>query len=204
MRLDRRTTSSTYSIECFRIQREAIEAAGHYIPLIVENVRGAQKWVGRARWNYGSFYLWGDVPALMPMTSTRKMGWDNTVTGRLRREDDALKVGNASARTFAERRAFAQANPELDPNNFWHGSLEGRKVSMNFHEHEKTGKPGRSFQSAAENGKGDRWFQDGAATHGSKSPKRKMASAMIAKIPYPLAEHIAKCFKPIPVDSTSR
>ena len=53
---------------CFRIQREACEAAGKHIPLIVENVvRGAQPWVGRARWNYGSFYLWGDVPALMPM-----------------------------------------------------------------------------------------------------------------------------------------
>jgi len=53
---------------CFRIQREAIEAAGHHIPMVVENVRGAQKWVGRSRWNYGSFHLWGDVPALMPMT----------------------------------------------------------------------------------------------------------------------------------------
>jgi len=29
---------------CFRIQREASEAAGHRIPLIVENVRGAQPW----------------------------------------------------------------------------------------------------------------------------------------------------------------
>jgi C-5 cytosine-specific DNA methylase len=53
---------------CFRIQREASAAAGHHVPLIVENVRGAQKWVGRARWNYGSYYLWGDVPALMPVT----------------------------------------------------------------------------------------------------------------------------------------
>ena len=34
---------------CFRIQREAIEAAGHFIPLVVENVRGANKWVGRSR-----------------------------------------------------------------------------------------------------------------------------------------------------------
>lgn len=51
---------------CFRIQREACEAATRHIPLIVENVRGAQPWVGRARWNFGSFYLWGDVPALMP------------------------------------------------------------------------------------------------------------------------------------------
>ena len=52
---------------CFRIQREASEAAGRHIPLVVENVRGAQKWVGRSRWNFGSFHLWGDVPALMPM-----------------------------------------------------------------------------------------------------------------------------------------
>ena len=51
---------------CFRIQREASEAAGRHIPMVVENVRGAQKWVGRSRWNYGSFHLWGDVPALMP------------------------------------------------------------------------------------------------------------------------------------------
>jgi hypothetical protein len=57
---------------CFRIQREACEAAGHHIPLVVENVRGAQKWVGRARWNFGSFYLWGDVPALMPIIGLRK------------------------------------------------------------------------------------------------------------------------------------
>jgi hypothetical protein len=52
----------------FRIQREASEAAGHYIPMVVENVRGAQRWVGQAQWHYGSYYLWGDVPALMPMT----------------------------------------------------------------------------------------------------------------------------------------
>jgi hypothetical protein len=51
----------------FRIQREASEAAGRHIPMIVENVRGAQEWVGPARWNYGSYYLWGGgVPAVMP------------------------------------------------------------------------------------------------------------------------------------------
>ncbi len=52
---------------CFRIQREASEAAGRHVPMVVENVRGAQKWVGRARWMFGSFALWGDVPALMPI-----------------------------------------------------------------------------------------------------------------------------------------
>ena len=57
---------------CFRIQREACEAAGHHIPMIVENVRGAQEWVGRSRWSFGSFHLWGDVPALMPMAKAIK------------------------------------------------------------------------------------------------------------------------------------
>jgi hypothetical protein len=57
---------------CFRIQREACEAAGRHIPLVVENVRGAQKWVGRARWHGGPYYLWGDVPALMNEVVERK------------------------------------------------------------------------------------------------------------------------------------
>jgi hypothetical protein len=56
---------------CFRIQREACNAASRLIPMVVENVCGAQKWVGRARWHYGSFYLWGDVPALMPIVRGR-------------------------------------------------------------------------------------------------------------------------------------
>jgi len=46
---------------CFRIAEEA------GVPIVVENVKGAQPWVGRAKWHYGSFYLWGDVPALMPL-----------------------------------------------------------------------------------------------------------------------------------------
>lgn len=57
---------------CFRIQREACEASGRYIPLVVENVRGAQEWVGRSRFHFGSFHLWGDVPALMPMQKSIK------------------------------------------------------------------------------------------------------------------------------------
>ncbi len=57
---------------CFRIQAQASLAAGRRIPLVVENVRGAQPWVGRARWNFGSFYLWGDVPALMPFTGLQQ------------------------------------------------------------------------------------------------------------------------------------
>jgi hypothetical protein len=118
---------------CFRIQREASEAAGRHVPMIVENVRGAQPWVGRARWNYGSFYLWGDVPALMPITfkgvKNPGLNWS------------------------------AHADPD--------------------------------YRSS---GKGA-CFRDTAIKH-SKSKGRKMASAMIAKIPLPLSRYIAATFRP--------
>ncbi len=58
---------------CFRIQYEASVAAGHHVPMVVENVKGAQPWVGRAQWHCGSFYLWGDVPALMPSAKALKV-----------------------------------------------------------------------------------------------------------------------------------
>ena len=63
---------------CLRIRAEASLAARRAIPLVIENVKGAQPWVGRARWSFGSFYLWGDVPALMPVTEGegRKSGND--------------------------------------------------------------------------------------------------------------------------------
>ena len=87
---------------CFRIQREAIEAAGHHIPLVVENVRGAQPYVGRSRWNFGSFHLWGDVPALMPMESARKNtggSWfnvaHNTTSGKGNNPDGRKGTGGS-------------------------------------------------------------------------------------------------------------
>lgn len=119
---------------CFRIQREACEAAGKHIPLIVENVCGAQKWVGRAAWKFGSYYLWGDVPALMPITFS------------------AEKFNVAAAQRYRE--------------------------------------------GVKQLGSGAAWFDTGIARFGSRSNSRKAASAQIAKIPFPLAQHIARCFKP--------
>jgi hypothetical protein len=103
--------------EQFRIQREAIEAAGRHIPMVVENVVGAQRWVGKAGYHYGSFYLWGDIPALMP-------------------EGTAIK---------------------------------GFKKDMK---------------------------QTPFSRFSSRSPERQAASALIAKIPFPLSSYIAKHFKP--------
>jgi len=165
---------------CFRIQREAGEAAGRYIPLVVENVRAAQKWVGRARWNFGSFYLWGDVPALMPP---------------VRRE---LKVGGTKLSHVGFNVACVRKFAHGDPNVTME---EGRKLpGFRFDG------SGRSFQSASVEGvkQGGDWFAEArkggaggtSASYGSKSPARKFASAMIAKIPLPLAQHIGRVFRP--------
>ncbi len=207
---------------CFRIQREASEASGRYIPMVVENVRGAQPWVGRSRANYGSYHLWGDVESV---------GGRIIARGGLRFGMETLKA----------RRSV---------------KVEG----FNFHQFEKTGRPGGSFQSAAVkvqgldwskygqpgykaqgfnvvaeqraraegrklppghdtfavNGKpcnkltdpasgsegvkqGGNWWHDPdslSRRHSSKSPARKAASARIAKIPPPLARYIAEAFKP--------
>ena len=101
---------------CFRIAKEA------GVPLIVENVRGAQKWVGRARWNFGSQYLWGDVPAMMP------------------------------------------------------------KFEKGF----------KGFKGFKKN-----WREcEASRRYSSKSKERKEWTASISKIPFPLAQHIARTFKP--------
>jgi hypothetical protein len=162
---------------CFRIQHEASEAAGRHIPMVVENVKGAQPWVGRAPWNYGSFYLWGDVPALMPHT---------------------LRAQKNNGGSWFNIGAPGQTNVGQNP--------DGRKCpGLNFHEHAKTGKPGRSFQSAAVEISGTKngndWFGSGAdcslqrrASSGSHA--RKAASAQIAKIPFELARWIAATYKP--------
>jgi C-5 cytosine-specific DNA methylase len=63
---------------CFRIQAQASLAAGRHIPMVVENVRGAQPWVGLARFNVGSFHFWGDVPALMPVGRPKKQAGDSS------------------------------------------------------------------------------------------------------------------------------
>jgi len=136
---------------CFRIQREAIEAAGHFIPLVVENVRGAQKWVGRSRWNYGSFHLWGDVPALMPLAKSI-----------------SKTVGHANKRDGHSHTRHLTNQAESDG--------------------VKQHKTGRA------------WFADPDTMSGrisSNSPARKAASAAIAKIPAPLARHIAHYWLPI-------
>ncbi len=109
---------------CFRIAGEA------GVPLVVENVQGAQKWVGKARARFGSFYLWGDVGSI----------GGNVVAGKM-----AIGCRLTSTRAI---KGFGKT---------W------------FHGRSKC-----------------RWDPE----------VRKRDAARIAKIPLPLAQYIARAYKP--------
>ena len=192
---------------CFRIQREACEASGRKIPLIVENVRGAQKWVGRARWNFGSFYLWGDVPALMPFTNKR---FHKVESPHLWLRDPARSNGKYAPNytkilgsgsnvpgigwTGFKSQGLNWSNRQLIGQDFTR--VAGRQAGVKGIPHRTTA----HWTNPAEHIKcGGDWFNAEQPSisrlTSSKSSARKMASAMIAKIPLPLSRHIASIFR---------
>ncbi len=182
---------------CFRIQREACAAAGRHIPLVVENVRGAQKWVGRARAWYGSYYLWGDVPALMPIArSVQKFNPDGTA--------------HSPGSWFAVADSKNRGSKNNGGSWFGVGSPGQKELGRNpvnqpaacFSSPETSLQAGDGIKHHAS---GAAWFDGapdkmlghaGPAKYWSGSNARKAASAMIARIPFTLARHIAASWKP--------
>lgn len=183
------------------------------IPLVVESVRGAQKWVGSAGWSFGSYYLWGDIPALMPIPRA------------------ALKWGDCNGKRFDER-----------PKNNVAAHREGTKVkgvrfdgSGRYFQSESVKVCSTDGGRRTDPGKGARFTSRDCGIEGLKVPgiklsevgfnvaaaraidqankpagfrqtadmkrqhigySRKAASAQIAKIPFRLAQYIARCYKP--------
>ena len=207
---------------CFRIKREASEAAGRDIPLVVENVRGAIPWVGRSRWNFGSFHLWGDVPALMPLTlraskvagfrfdgsgksfqtasvdgvKAGDAGWRETGPGR-QLQDRAIK--NLAARGIKQRGSGAA----------WFDDAlnERRREATAIKNNDGLKAPGINLSdvgfNVANRQRFDGMLGDATKYRRTEDDKRqhigvsrKFASAMIAKIPLPLSRHIARTYHP--------
>ena len=176
---------------CVRIGREA------ECPIVIENVRGAQPWVGRSRWAFGSFHLWGDVPALMPMTKAVKVP---TMGAGWYPPDHPKHVAGLGFNTHAERNLReGQKVPGFrfdgSGKSFQTASVEGLKGIPHS--------PTRHWTNPDENGtkNGNDWFGSGIDCSlprraGSKSKARKAASAAIAKIPLPLARWVASVYYP--------
>lgn len=187
--------------QCWRIQHEACEAAGRYIPMVVENVKGAQPWVGRAKWHFGSYYLWADVPALMPPACALKVPGFN-----FHQHEKNGKGGS-----------FQSAAVKVSGLN-WSGSDKPGYIARAFNDtavknnggswfgvaHNTTsGKLRNPVNGTKQEGlNGPAWFDSGAAQFSSRSNARKAASAAIARIPYALSAHIAQVYWPGKLAST--
>ena len=175
---------------CFRIQREACEAAGRHIPLIVENVRGAQKWVGRSRWNYGSFHLWGDVPALMPMTNKAHHKIESPHLWLC----DPNRAGGKYAPDYTKNPGFRfdGSGKSFQSECVKVASEHGRRTDVGngarFTSRD-CGMEARSMYAKC-------MPSVSQVTYNAPVSARKAASAMIAKIPLPLARYIASVFYP--------
>jgi C-5 cytosine-specific DNA methylase len=203
----------------FRIQREACEAAGRHIPMVVENVRGAQMWVGKAQWHYGSFYLWGDVPALMPMTlaAPKVAGFRFDGSGKSF-QTAAVEGQKVPGIPPHPREDFGwNHSRELQDSRKHDGSGWTEKGSLASHNRLVSNQAGRKVPgiklsevgfnvAAAQRYRksisiGGTYAErkargDISCLHSHRSDSRKAASAMIAKIPFPLSSHIARCFLP--------
>jgi hypothetical protein len=168
---------------CFRIAKEA------GVPLVVENVKGAQPWVGEARARYGSFYFWGDIGSVGGAIAgaAPKFGQIIRAARAQKRNPDGTNHPQGSWFKIADsKNRGTKGNggtwftPENSPDT--RGQV-GNPVSV----------PSRlKVQTRIAN------IRDGHShtRHLTNSDSRKAASAQIAKIPFPLAQHIARVFKP--------
>lgn len=172
-----------------------------YIPLLIENVKGAQRWIGGARWHYGSFYLWGDVPALMPHAKAFKtVRHANKRDGHSHTRRLTNQAESEGIKALGQKNGEESAMTRLAEDGV---KRKGRKIQQGFNNWPKddTGAyvmpdGSRAVDGIKQEGSGAEWFDAGLCKVSSRSNARKAASAQIAKIPEPLARHIARVFKP--------
>ena len=210
---------------CFRIQREACEAAGRHIPMVVENVKGAQPWVGKANANFGSFYFWGDVAMVGGAVVAGRLEFGKVARaakrGAQKRNPDGTAHPVGSWFAVADSKERGVSGQKNDGGSWFavanntdsgHGqNPDGRKVASETGRRTDVGNGARftsrdcgvestarfrEEQGTKQEGSGAAWFDSGICKHSSRSDSRNAASAQIAKIPFPLAGYIARQFKP--------
>lgn len=177
--------------ECFTHQwkeygpvrdNRSLEFGYRHIPMVVENVKGAEKWVGHARWHFGSFYLWGDVPAVMPFTKARKQ----------------------KGRNFHFPEKYGIPSPSFHGADHEPRVREAMALKTTGHANKRDGHTHTRHltnQSESDGLKfGGGWWHDSTNNliqkASSRSTARKAASAQIAKIPLALSTWIARCYTP--------
>lgn len=146
---------------CVRIAKEA------ELPLVLENVRGAERYMGRAAARFGSYYLWGDVPVLLPDGAPRKGFYAPTGTNQAR----ALHRSTAGRRMSKQQTAYV---------------TNGERMAASLDAATKTG---RDFAPEK-----DRWRDTGSKAI-PWMERRRMWSAQVAKVPFELGFWVGQCFR---------
>jgi hypothetical protein len=180
---------------CFRIAREC------GCPIVLENVKGAQPWVGRAQANFGSYYLWGDIAnvgrrVVRPDRLAFGMPGVRATARKQKYNPDGTEHGVGSWFAIADSKNRGASERKNGSSGSWFAiGSPGQK--------EKGGNPVNSplvgLRSDEGLKQGGNWWHDPKSItrrHSSRSSARKAASAMIAEIPYELAAHIARVYKP--------
>jgi hypothetical protein len=163
---------------CFRIAREI------GCPIVLENVKGAQPWVGRANAHFGSYYLWGDV---------------GNVGGRVVRADRSPRFGEYVGTTARVNGCKVEG---INFSGYGEPGYKAQGFNVTAAQRLRSLEADRATTEGMK-GTGGGWFEkpyrergDITGQFNSKSDSRKAASAMIAEIPFPLAQYIARVFKP--------
>lgn len=148
---------------CFRIQLEASAAAGCVIPLVIENVCKAQAWVGIAKGHYGSYYLWGDVPSVLPATRIKSFkDRGNWFAPRERKNGTFEPISRGKGKRIVP---ILSSKCGTKCSGSWWPIAGGRKIRA--------------------------WRDPRPGGHSARN-----VSAIIAKIPYPLARFIGDYYRP--------
>lgn len=136
-------------------------------------------------WSFGSFHLLGDVPALMPIAKSVKVGgmkWYHP--------SDPRHVRGQGFNTIADRQNREGNGP----------SESGLKHGGDwFSDQSSPSRQGGQVRKQVAEGRksaGAEWFDGNLCVKSSNSSARKHASAKIARIPLPLSRWIAAVYKP--------
>lgn len=104
-------------IKLFTHVREVCERSG--VPYVMENVRSAEKFIGKAVNHCGPFYLWGNaVPAIFPKEAYKvnkgtKFGLDKDGTRNQRKLHDQYYRTGSNSKARAEHTATVAMIPKL-------------------------------------------------------------------------------------------
>jgi hypothetical protein len=144
--------------------------------MVVENVKGAQPWVGAARASFGSYYLWGDIDTV----GTRIVCGGSTLY--------------APQRSGGKRR---DRNFHSGADWWWEPLQERRKRATAIKNGGDCTRDDSRLTPAYKGLDGKSWIRnkecDPRPSHGN-SVARRAASALIAKIPFELARFVGQAF----------